>query len=51
MLKEFLDHEQGNHGVFDYMRQFNILAQYGSNHVDMDEKKANLYWVGLTIHL
>jgi hypothetical protein len=51
MLKEFLDHEQGNLGVFDYMRQFNILAQYGSNHVDMDEKKANLYWVGLTIHL
>jgi hypothetical protein len=51
MLKEFLDLEQGNHGVFDYMRQFNNLAQYGSYHVDTDEKKVNLYRAGLTIHL
>jgi hypothetical protein len=50
-LKEFLDLEQGNHSVFDYMRQFNTLAQYGTYHVDTDEKKANLYRVGLTIHL
>jgi hypothetical protein len=50
-LKEFLDLEQGNHSVFDYMRQFNTLAQYGSYHVDTDEKKANLYRAGLTIHL
>jgi hypothetical protein len=47
-LKEFLDLEQG---VFDYTRQFNTLAQYGSYHVDTDEKKANLYRAGLTIHL
>jgi hypothetical protein len=33
------------------MRQFSTLAQYGSYHVDMDEKKANLYREGLTIHL
>jgi hypothetical protein len=33
------------------MRQFNTLAQYGTYHVDTDEKKANLYRVGLTIHL
>jgi hypothetical protein len=33
------------------MRQFNTLAQYGSYHIDTDEKKANLYRVGLTIHL
>jgi hypothetical protein len=46
-LKEFLDLEQGNHIVFDYKRQFNILAQYGSYHVNTDEKKANLYYVGL----
>jgi hypothetical protein len=32
------------------MRQFNTLAQYGSYHIDTDEKKANLYHVGLTIH-
>jgi hypothetical protein len=50
-LKEFLDLGQGNHSVFDYMRQFNTLAQYGSYHVDTDEKKANLYCEGLTIHL
>jgi hypothetical protein len=50
-LKEFLDLEQGNHRVFDYTRQFNTLAQYGSYHVDMDENKANLYHSGLTIHL
>jgi hypothetical protein len=50
-LKEFLDLEQENHNVFDYMRQFNTLAQYGSYHIDMDEKKANLYHEGLTIHL
>jgi hypothetical protein len=50
-LKKFLDLEQGNHSVFDSMRQFNTLAQYGSYHVDTDEKKANLYHAGLTIHL
>jgi hypothetical protein len=32
-LKEFLDLEQGNHNIFDYTRQFNTLAQYGSYHV------------------
>jgi hypothetical protein len=50
-LKEFLDLEQGNRSVFDYMRQFNTLAQYGSYHIDTDEKKANLYHEGFTIHL
>jgi hypothetical protein len=50
-LMEFLDLEEGNHNVFNYMRQFNTLAQYGTYHVDMDEKKANLYRAGLTIHL
>jgi hypothetical protein len=49
--KEFLDLEQGNRSVFDYMKQFNTLAQYGSYHIDTDEKKANLYHAGLTIHL
>jgi hypothetical protein len=33
------------------MRQFNTLAQYGSYHVDTDEKKDNLYHARLTIHL
>jgi hypothetical protein len=50
-LKEFLDLEQGNHTVFDYTQQFNILAQYRSFHIDTDEKKANLFRNGLTIQL
>jgi hypothetical protein len=50
-FKEFLDLEQGNHSVFEYTSQFNTLAQYGTCHVDTDEKKANLYHEGLTIHL
>jgi hypothetical protein len=50
-LKEFLGLEQGNHSVFNYTRQFNALAQYGSYHVDTDEKKANFYREGLTVHL
>jgi hypothetical protein len=39
------------HSVFNYTRQFNTLAQYGSYHVDTYEKKANLYHEGLTVHL
>jgi hypothetical protein len=50
-LKEFLDLKQGNHSVFDYTRQFNTLAQYGTYQIDTDEKKANLYCAGLTIHV
>jgi hypothetical protein len=50
-LKEFLNLEQGNRSVFDYTRQFNTLAQYGTYHVDTDEKKAKLYRAGFTIHL
>jgi hypothetical protein len=50
-LKEFLDLEQGNHSVFNYTRQFNTLAQYGTYHIDTDEKNANMYRAGLTIHL
>jgi hypothetical protein len=36
-LKEFLDLEQGNHSLFDYTRQFNTLAQYGTYHIDTNE--------------
>jgi 4-diphosphocytidyl-2C-methyl-D-erythritol kinase len=50
-LKEFLDLEQGNHTAFDYTRQFNTHAQYGSYHIDRVEKKANLYRAGLAIQL
>jgi hypothetical protein len=50
-LKEFWDLEQGNHSLFNCMREFNTLAQYGSYHIDTDEKKLNLYREGLTVHL
>jgi hypothetical protein len=50
-LKEFLDLEQWNHTMFNYTRQFNTMAHYGSYHVDTDEKKAGLFREGLTIQL
>jgi hypothetical protein len=50
-LKDFLDLEQGNYSVFDYTRLFNTLAQYGTYHINTNEKKAKLYRAGLTIHL
>jgi hypothetical protein len=37
--------------VYDYIRQFNTLAQYGSYHVDTDEKKASVFYSGLTVQL
>jgi hypothetical protein len=40
-----------NHIMFDYTRQFNTLAQYGTYHVDTNTKKANLYRTRLTIYL
>jgi hypothetical protein len=43
--------EQGNHTVYDYIRQFNTVAQYGSYHVDTDVKKANVFRNGLTVQL
>jgi hypothetical protein len=49
--KEFLDLEQENHSVFNYTRQFNTLAQYGSYNINTNGKKANLYYAGLSIHL
>jgi hypothetical protein len=48
-LAEFLDLHQGNRSVYEYIQEFNNLAQYGSHHVDTDAKKAKLK--GLTIQL
>jgi hypothetical protein len=50
-VKEFLELEQGNHTIFDYTRQVNTLAQYGSYHIDTDEKRGNPYHEGLTNQL
>jgi hypothetical protein len=50
-LAEFLDLGQGNHSVYEYIQEFNNLAQYGIHHVDTDAKKAELFHKGLTIQL
>jgi hypothetical protein len=50
-LAEFLDLHQGNHSIYEYIQEFNNLAQYGSHHVDTDAKKAELFRKGLTIQL
>jgi hypothetical protein len=50
-LSEFLDLGQGNHFVYEYTQEFINLAQYGGHHIDIDEKKAEIYHQGLTIQL
>jgi hypothetical protein len=46
-LQEFLDLQQGTDNVYEYVKKFNYLAQYGTHHVDIDEKKAELFGRGL----
>jgi hypothetical protein len=50
-LAEFLDLHQGNRSVYEYIQEFNNLAEYGSHHVDTDTKKVKLFHKGLTIQL
>jgi hypothetical protein len=50
-LAEFLDLHQENRSIYEYIQEFNNLAQYGSHHVDTDAKKAELFRKGLTIQL
>jgi hypothetical protein len=50
-LVEFPDLHQGNHSVYEYIQEFNNLAQYRSHHVDTNTKKAELFRKGLTIQL
>jgi hypothetical protein len=50
-LVEFLDLHQENRSIYEYIQEFNNLAQYGSHHVDTDAKKAELFRKGLTIQL
>jgi hypothetical protein len=47
-LPEFLDLHQGNHSVYEYIQEFNNLAQYEGHHVHTDVKKAELFHMGLT---
>jgi hypothetical protein len=48
-LWEFQDLQQGEDNVYDYVRKFNYLAQYGTHHVDTDGKKAELFRRGLSL--
>jgi hypothetical protein len=50
-LVEFLELHQGNHSVYEYIQEFNNLAQYSGHHVDSDAKKTKLYHKGLIIQL
>jgi hypothetical protein len=48
---EFLDLQQGTDSVYEYIRKFNYLAQYGTHHVDTDEKNAELFRKGWSLLL
>jgi hypothetical protein len=48
---EFLDLQQGIDSVYEYIKSFNYLAQYGTHHVDTDKKKAELFRKGLSLPL
>jgi hypothetical protein len=48
---DFLDLHQGYHSVYEYIQEFNNLAEYKGHHVDTDAKKAELFRKGLTIQL
>jgi hypothetical protein len=47
-LQEFLCLQQGLSSVYEYNKNFNHLSQYGSYHVDTDEKKMSLFRQGLS---
>jgi hypothetical protein len=49
--RELLDLQQGTNNVYECIRKFNYLAQYGTHHVDTDEKKAELFRRGLSLPL
>jgi hypothetical protein len=39
--------QQGSGSVYEYIKRFNHLSQYGSYHSDTDEKKMALFHQGL----
>jgi hypothetical protein len=49
--QEFMDLKQGGRSVHDYFKQFNHLAQYAVDQVDMDEKKKDRFMFGLSTKL
>jgi hypothetical protein len=49
--QEFMDLKQGGRSMHDYSKQFNHLAQYASDQVDMDETKKDRFMIGLSTKL
>jgi hypothetical protein len=47
--QEFMDLKQGGRSMHDYSKQFNHLAQYAPDQVDMDENKKDRFMIGLSI--
>jgi hypothetical protein len=47
--QEFMDLKQGGRSMHDYSQQFNHLAQYAPDQVDMDENKKDRFMIGLSI--
>ena len=50
-LTEFQDLRQGSLSVMDYVNKFNHLSQYAGTHVDIDEKKRDRFYRGLSCSL
>jgi hypothetical protein len=50
-LREFLDLQQGTDSVYGYIKKLNYLAQYGTHHVDTDDKMVELFRKGLSLPL
>jgi hypothetical protein len=47
--REFLDLQHGTDSVYEYIEKVNYLAQYGTHHVDIVDKKAELFRKGLSL--
>jgi hypothetical protein len=50
-LQEFLDPQQGTDSVYEYIEKFNYLAQFGTHHVDTNDKKTELFRKVLSLPL
>jgi hypothetical protein len=46
-----MDLKQGGRFMHDYSKQFNHLAQYAPDQVDMDDKKKDRFMIGLSTKL
>jgi hypothetical protein len=49
--EEFLHLQRGPNSVYEYIKKFNYLMQYGAHHADTHEKKAELFRKGPSAQL